>query len=134
MARPQKTISFSELDKLLTMGAIGEECAGFFDIDYDTLNAIVKREKGVGFSDYQKKGSATFKISLRRLQYRSAYGEKEIITNKDGEVISGQYIVKPSVIMQIFLGKQYLGQSDKLEQTNKGESFSDWLEGQKDDG
>jgi len=125
MARPQKTISFSELDKLLTMGAIGEECAGFFDIDYDTLNAIVKREKGVGFSDYQKKGSATFRISLRRLQYRSVYGEKDK---------AGDYIVKPSVVMQIFLGKQYLGQSDKLEQTNKGESFSDWLEEQKDDG
>ena len=125
MARPQKTINFLELDKLLTIGAIGEECAGFFDIDYDTLNAIVKREKGVGFSDYQKKGSATFRISLRRLQYRSVYGEKDK---------AGDYIVKPSVVMQIFLGKQYLGQSDKLEQTNKGESFSDWLEEQKDDG
>ena len=125
MARPQKTINFLELDKLLTIGCIGEECAGFFDIDYDTLNAIVKREKGVGFSDYQKKGSATFRISLRRLQYRSVYGEKDK---------AGNYIVKPSVVMQIFLGKQYLGQSDKLEQTNKGESFSDWLEEQKDDG
>ena len=103
MARPQKTINFLELDKLLTIGCIGEECAGFFDIDYDTLNAIVKREKGVGFSDYQKKGSATFRISLRRLQYRSVYGEKDK---------AGDYIVKPSVIMQIFLGKQYLGQRD----------------------
>jgi len=98
-----KTIDFKELDKLLAIGCIGEECAGFFEINYDTLNAICKREKGVGFSDYNKKGNSRFKISLRREQYRSVTGIKNI---------EGKYIIKPSVIMQIWLGKQYLGQRD----------------------
>ena len=130
--RPKKTIDFSELDKLIKIGCVGEECAYFFGIDYDTLNAICKREKGIGFSEYYKKGNSDFKISLRRLQYRSAFGVakyKEVINrNNEIEQVQTGWILKPSDAMQIFLGKQYLGQADKFKSTLKDMTFSDLIE------
>ena len=130
-----KTINFSELDKLIGFGCIGEECAYFFEIDYDTLNAICKRERGIGFSDYYKKGNSDFKISLRRLQYRSAYGIakfKEVLNkNKEIEKVQTGWILKPSDTMQIFLGKQYLGQADKIEGSLGLDSFADIMKAAK---
>ena len=100
--RPQKEIDYSMLDKLCQMQCTGEECAALLGeniedgIDYDTLNAVLARDGHVGFSDYFKKKSANGKASLRRVQFKNAL---------DG-----------SVPMQIWLGKQYLGQQDKSEQ------------------
>ena len=52
MARPLKEIDWNDFDKLCAIQCTGEEIAAFFEIDYDTLNTICKREKGKGFSDY----------------------------------------------------------------------------------
>ena len=124
MARPKKTIDFEALNRLLNIGCTGEECASVLNIDYDTLNAICKREKEINFSEYIKKGNYDFKISLRRLQYRSAQGI--IKTDKDDNT-KMNIIIPPSVTMQIWLGKQFLNQSDKQEITGKdGTELMKW--------
>ena len=94
MARPRKTVDWKQLDKLCALQATGEEIAAFFDMDYDTLNAICKRERDMGFSDYFAQKRTTGKISLRRAQLQTA--------------------INGNATMQIWLGKCWLGQQDSL--------------------
>ncbi len=60
---------------------------------------MIKEKYGYGFSDYFKKHNGEGRIALRRLQWQTAQ--------------SG------NPTMQIWLGKQYLGQSDKQEIAGK---------------
>ena len=95
MGRPKKIVDFNMLDNLIAIFCTGEECAGVLGMDYDTLNARLKEEKGMTFSEYFKQKNAQGKASLRRKQF--AMAEKH-------------------PVMAIWLGKQYLGQADKQEQ------------------
>jgi hypothetical protein len=108
--RPRKEINFDELEKLIGIGHTGEECANWFGIDYDTLNARIKEKFNMGFSDFFKKKNTAFKSSLRRMQFKTALGEK--VTDEKG---NDYYLINPSVTMLIWLGKQYLDQRDKNE-------------------
>lgn len=69
------------------------EIAGFFNCSVDTIERWCDRTYKMGFADCFKKFSAPGKISLRRKQYHVA--------------------MNGNVSMLIFLGKQYLGQSDR---------------------
>lgn len=71
-----------------------EEIAGFFNCSPDTIENFCKREYKMIFSAVFKDKSAQGKISLRRYQFKLA---------------------EKSAAMAIFLGKQYLGQTDKVE-------------------
>ena len=101
MARPLKKIDWEKVEKLCSIHCTGEEIAAILNIDYDTLNAAIKREYKLSFSDYYKKHSSTGKASLRRMQFRAAE--------------SG------NTTMLVWLGKQYLGQVDKREEGLPGE-------------
>ena len=101
----EKFIDWDRVDDLLRINATGEEIASVLNVDYDTISNHCKKEKGILFSEYIKKENAGFKTSLKRLQFRSALGIKE----------NDEYVVKPSITMQIWLGKQYLGQAEKQE-------------------
>ncbi len=90
---PIKSIDYEVLDKMCALQCTGEECASMLCIDYDTLNAGLKRDGFLGFSDYFKQNSSKGKISLRKLQFDSAKGG--------------------NATMLIWLGKQWLGQEDK---------------------
>lgn len=92
--RPQKTIDWEDFDKLCGLQCTGEEIAAFFDIDYDTLNAICKREKARSFSEYFGQKSKSGKIALRRRQYQSA--------------------MEGNPTMMVWLGKNWLGQTDQV--------------------
>jgi hypothetical protein len=98
--RPFKTIDLEQLNKLIGLQCTGEEVASYFNIDYDTLNRIVQDEYSMSYSDYYKQKKGMGKVSLRRAQYQSAM---------DG-----------NITMQIWLGKNWLGQSDKQEITHAG--------------
>lgn len=95
MARPKIEIDYSLVENLCAIQCTGEEVASVLGIDYDTLNARIKEEYDVSFSEYYKKHAETGKMSLRRLQWRAAE--------------------RGNVSMLIWLGKQYLGQTDKQE-------------------
>lgn len=95
MARPLTDIDWDQVDKMCEIHCTGEEQASILGVDYDTLNAACKRDKGIGFSDYFKQKSSGGKMSLRRRQFTSAM---------DG-----------NTTMLVWLGKNWLGQSDMPE-------------------
>ena len=94
MARPKKyNIKENEVKKLASYGCSNVEIADFFGCD----ESLIRKS----FSEYLLKGRAKGKIRLRQLQWASAE--------------------KGNVVMQIFLGKNMLGQQDKIEQTELDE-------------
>lgn len=93
MGRPTKEIDQSMFEKLCQIFCTEEEIASIFECSIDTINRWCKRTYGETFAEIYKKKSAKGKMSLRRWQFESAQ--------------------KGNVPMQIFLGKNYLGQTDK---------------------
>lgn len=93
MARPQIPIDADEVIKLASIGCSNSEIAAFFDCSEDTIERR--------FAGELSKGRENGKTRLRRLQWQSA--------------------TKGNVVMQIWLGKQMLGQKDRqeIDQTNK---------------
>lgn len=87
MARPKLNIDSIEVEKLAAMGCTNTEIAAFFDCNETTI-----RDR---FPEVLAKGREKGKTKLRRLQWQSAE--------------------KGNVVMQIWLGKQILGQSDRVE-------------------
>lgn len=93
MGRPQKEIDQSLFEKLCGLQCTLTEIAGIFDCSEDTIERWCKRTYDEGFAETYKKHSAAGKLSLRRAQFRLA---------------------EKSAAMAIFLGKNYLGQSDHV--------------------
>lgn len=93
--RPDKDINYSTLDRLCKIQCTGEECAAVLGLDYETLNTALKRDGNGGFKEYFAIKSKVGHASLRRRQYQSA---------ENG-----------NVTMQIWLGKQWLNQKDRVE-------------------
>ena len=93
MGRPQKEIDQNLFEKLCGLQCTLAEIAGMFDCSEDTIERWCKRTYDEGFAETYKKHSAAGKLSLRRAQFRLA---------------------EKSAAMAIFLGKNYLGQSDHV--------------------
>ena len=88
MARPKKyNISDREVLKLASYGCTNTEIADFYGCD----ESLIRKS----YSEFLNKGRADMKIKLRKLQWKSAD--------------------KGNVTMQIFLGKNILGQKDRHE-------------------
>lgn len=91
-----KQVDWPTFDGLCEIQCTLTELANWFDCDEKTIKAIVLREKGVEYSEYYEKKSSPGKISLRRKMFQLALsGDKTML---------------------IYLSKQYLGMSDKIEQ------------------
>lgn len=86
MARPRKEIDFKMVEQLAAIMCTQEEIASVLGVSVDTL------KRRPGFAEASKKGRDMGKTSLRRYQF---------------------VLAKKSAAMGIFLGKQYLGQTDK---------------------
>jgi len=85
MARPKKyNLDTDQIKKLASLGCTNKEMADFFGCSADLLE---KR-----YSEFLTKGRAEQKLRLRQLQWKSAE--------------------KGNIVMQIWLGKQILGQSE----------------------
>ena len=91
MARTRKEIDPKIFEALCRLQCTRNEICSFLDITDKTLNAWCKRTYGEDFSAVFAKKREGGKISLRRAQFRLA---------------------EKNAAMAIFLGKQYLGQSD----------------------
>ena len=97
MGRPKKyIIDPKQIQKLASLGCTNKEISEFFGCSADLL------EKS--YSEFLTKGRAEVKIRLRQLQWKSAE--------------------KGNVAMQIFLGKNMLGQQDKIDQTELEEPLA----------
>lgn len=85
MARPKKyDIDPEQIRKLSNYGCTNKEIADFYGCD----ESLIRKS----YSEYLTKGRAEMKLRLRQLQWKSAE--------------------KGNVVMQIWLGKQMLGQSE----------------------
>ena len=89
MGRPKIKLDYELIKKLSYIQCTQLEIASVLDVAINTLR------KDNDFLPIYKKGQEEGKMSLRRLQWKSAD--------------------KGNVTMQIWLGKQYLGQKDKKE-------------------
>lgn len=87
VGRPKKEIDTDMVEKLASIFCTNEEIAEIVGCHRDTL--------ADNFSAYIKKGREHGKMSLRRKQYEKA--------------------MTGNTTMLIWLGKQFLGQSDKIE-------------------
>jgi hypothetical protein len=99
VGRPRKEIDFTEVDKLCALHCTAEEIAGFFEITTFTLDQRIKEQQKPdgtyykNFLEYFAVKSAIGKITLRRLQWTAAN--------------------RGNVTMQMFLGKNIVGQTEK---------------------
>lgn len=93
--RPLIEIDEEKFEKLCFIHCTLEEISGFFNCSEDTVERWCKREYKMNFAVIYKQKSSRGKISLRRWQWRRAEeGDKTML---------------------IWLGKQELGQRDKLD-------------------
>lgn len=91
MGRPRKEIDQKIFENLCGLQCTETEILSWFGITDKTLNSWCKRTYGKSFSEVFKEKRGKGKISLRRTQWQLA---------------------EKSASMAIWLGKQYLGQSD----------------------
>lgn len=101
MSRPRKQIDKKDFESLLAIQCTLEEVTAFFDhkldgCSEDTIERWCKRTYKKSFADVSAQKRNLGKISLRRAQFELA---------------------KKNATMSIFLGKNYLGQTDKQEVT-----------------
>lgn len=94
MARPRINIDKEQFEKLCSIQCTLNEIAGYFNCSEDTIENWCKRTYKEGFSDIYAKKRGVGKISLRRSQFRMA---------------------ETNPTMAIWLGKQYLGQTERQE-------------------
>lgn len=92
--RPRIEIDEEQFKGLCSIQCTLEEIASWFKCSEDTIERWCKRELKLSFAEAYKKFSAGGKISLRRYQMKMA---------------------EHNATMAIWLGKQYLGQTDKQE-------------------
>lgn len=94
MGRPRKEIDQGQFEKLCGLQCTADEICGWFSVSQDTLERWCKRVYKRTFADTFAEKRQAGKISLRRSQWKLA---------------------DKSPAMAIFLGKNYLGQSDHVE-------------------
>lgn len=94
--RPRIVIDMEQFKGLCSIQCTLEEIANWFKCSEDTIERWCKRELKMSFADAYKSYSSGGKISLRRYQFRMA---------------------EHNATMAIWLGKQWLGQTDKQELT-----------------
>ena len=94
--RPKKQIDQKEFEKLCFLQCTKQEFCSWFDTTDKTLERWCKETYGMGFSEVFRIKRENGIISLRRTQFQLA---------------------EKSPAMAIFLGKNLLGQTDKVELT-----------------
>lgn len=107
MARPAIYIDQIQFEKLCGLQCTLSEIAGWFGCSEDTIERWCRKTYKKGFSSIYSIKREAGKISLRRAQFRLA---------------------EKNAAMAIFLGKQYLGQSDDPGKYMKSESTEDKLD------
>ena len=95
----QDRIDKKQFENLCGLQCTLLEICDFFDVEDDTLNSWCKKTYGTTFSEVFKLKRGKGQISLRRMQWKLA---------------------EKNAAMAIFLGKQYLGQKDKIEYNDDG--------------
>jgi hypothetical protein len=93
--RPRKELDLEQLQSLAEIQCTAEECAAVMKVSVATIDRRLKEAGYAGFDEFHKMFGQDGKASLRRLQWKAAQGG--------------------NTAMLIWLGKQWLGQSDRQE-------------------
>lgn len=93
--RPRREIDFDQFEKLCEIHCTLKEICQYFRISEPVINKRITEEYGKKFSEVIEDFKGEGKANLRRLQFEAAN--------------------KGNITMLIFLGKNYLGQADKIE-------------------
>lgn len=101
MGRPLKQIDQKLFEGMCRIQCTQEEMCDLLECNVDTLTDWCKRTYNQTFSEVFRQKRGQGKVSLRRMQWKTAEAG--------------------NVTMQIFLGKNLLGQSDKQEIEHSGE-------------
>jgi len=96
MGRPTKDIDPVQFEKLCEMMCTKKEIASFFNLSEDTIERWCKKTYKQTFAVTYDQKSDKGRIAIRRVQLQKA---------KEG-----------NITMLIWLGKQWLGQSEKVEE------------------
>lgn len=96
IGRPVVKLDWDQIEDLCKIHCTQEEIAQFCKTTIETVQADCLREQGIPFSEFYQQKKGLGKISLRRRQYKSAVNEGDRT-------------------MMIWLGKQMLGQAEKIE-------------------
>lgn len=94
----KKLVDWDEFDKLCALQCTEREIADWFEMCTDTLEARVRETFDCTFSELFRQKRGKGRIALRRHQWQTAE--------------------KGNPTMQIWLGKQFLGQSDQTTNNN----------------
>lgn len=108
MGRPLTVIDWEKFDSLCALQCTLEEIADFHKCTIDTIENRVRKEKGMSFSEYFAQKRGTGRRSLRRKQYEIA--------------------MAGNPTMLIWLGKNWLEQTDKTDVTSAGSKIANGIE------
>lgn len=98
VGRPEKELDWSKLDAVLQFGARLLDCQGILDIGEETIQKKIRAKYNLTFGEYRELRMSTMRAKLLQKQFDVA--------------------MQGNVTMLIWLGKQHLGQVDKLETEN----------------
>ena len=96
MGRPRVEVNWDIVDEMCAIDCTGPEICAVLRVSEDTMTRRAKSDHGTTFAEYIAKKRLTGNVSLRRSQWMLAH--------------SG------NATMLIWLGKNRLGQTDKIEQ------------------
>lgn len=134
MARPRKEIDLKKVERLADEFCSYEEIGASVGCSVDTLERNYAEIIKNGHNRARKRlRSAQVALALGRpaqpavyLRERQNDPDSPLVLDADGQprlLLAEQPEVKPHATMLIFLGKQYLGQSDKVHFEGEGEGF-----------
>lgn len=96
MGRPKKDLNIKQFEAMAALQMTQSEICEAMDLDRNTINLRCKEHYGKSFGGVIRVFRAQGKANLRRAQYKNA-------------------VDRNNVAMQIFLGKNWLGQVDRQE-------------------
>lgn len=91
-------VDWTRLNQYLELGARLIDCAEFLNVSEDKIQDQIKKYHGMKFMEYRDKKMAKMRLRVMQKQFDVA--------------------MQGNVAMLIWLGKQILGQTEKIEQQN----------------
>lgn len=99
VGRPKKELDWKVLDSILQFGANLIDCSDILNLSEDTIQKRIRDQFDLTFTEYRHRKMSKMRMKLLQKQFDVA--------------------MKGSTALLIWLGKQYLGQSEKIEQTTE---------------
>lgn len=109
--RLPEEIDWNDMEKLCQIQCTIQEISNWFKCSIDTIERRIKDKYSIGFAEYFSQNSAQGKASLRRVMWQKALaGDKTLL---------------------IFLAKQHLGMSDKVDYVSTPTVYIEKLNGER---